>query len=149
MAPITSGAMATAAVDTDAIPLPGILATIEEIAGRDAALQLAGEKGGCEVYLPSPARLDPDYWLVKLLGQSAASAICRHFVMHERAESRVTKGGGVRLHIPTAAVVMRRLQVRWLTIAGASTTQIARQLGMTTRGVERIRMKLRAAGEID
>ncbi len=148
--------MAHAATDTDHLPLPGVLAEVEAVAGRDAALLLAGEKGGTEIYLPSPRSLVNDHWLVTMLGRVAAERICAHFRTHSPRDHRGKgrdftehKGGGVRVEVPKATSLMRRLQVRWMSLAGVSTTQIARQLRMTTRGVTRIRASLRATGEIE
>lgn len=57
--------------------LPGILATIAEVAGRGAALQVAAAKGGSEnVYFPRAARLRPDHWLAQAVGFGAARKIC-------------------------------------------------------------------------
>ena len=148
--------MSTAAVDTDHLPLPGVLAEVEAVAGRDAALLLAGEKGGTEVYLPSPQSLADDHWLVVMLGRAAAERVCSHFRTHSPRDHQGKgrdftqhKGGGVRVEVPTARALMRRLQVRWMTLAGVPTTQIASQLRMTTRGVGKIRASLRATGEIE
>lgn len=56
--------------------LPGVLATIAEVAGRGAALQVAAAKGGSEkVYVPNPARLRDDHWLVTAVGLEVACKI--------------------------------------------------------------------------
>ena len=60
----------------DNTDLPGILATIAEVAGRAAALQVAAAKGGSEkVYVPRPSRLRPDHWLVQTVGITNACKI--------------------------------------------------------------------------
>lgn len=60
----------------DNADLPGILATIAEVAGRAAALQVAAAKGGSEkVYVPRPERLRPDHWLVQTVGLANARKI--------------------------------------------------------------------------
>jgi len=145
--------MAHAATDTDHLPLPGVLAEIEDVAGRDAALMLASEKGGTEIYLPSPRSLADDHWLVVMLGRAVAEGICAHFRMHtprdHRGKGREHKGGGVRVNVPRATQITRRLQVRWMHLAGVSATKIARELGISVRAVTKTRAALRAAGEID
>jgi hypothetical protein len=55
--------------------LPGILADIAEIAGNDAAFEIASAVGGTRVSIP--ARAQSGHWLVELLGFEQADAICR------------------------------------------------------------------------
>ncbi|WP_374467411.1 helix-turn-helix domain-containing protein [Ferrovibrio sp.] len=60
--------------------LPGLLGEIEQIAGLQAALQVASAAGGRRRYVPAPKRLDADHWLVKAVGREKAGLIAKHLV---------------------------------------------------------------------
>ena len=57
--------------------LPPVLAEIADIAGLDAAMALAEARGGQRVFIPASA--GPDHWLVRTVGETAASLICEHY----------------------------------------------------------------------
>lgn len=148
--------MSNAAVHTDEMPLPGVLAEIESVAGRDAALAVAAERGGGEVYIPSPRGLAGDHWLVSTVGAEAAERICELYKSSHYREHRGRgrdfaehKGHGARIEVPAIPAIMRRLKVRFMSIAGTPVPTIARQLGITARTVRKIRVQLRATGEIE
>ena len=121
--------------------LPAVLAEIAEVAGLEAALALAGARGGTEIYVP-PA-VEPDHWLVEATGRAAAEAICRHFAGN---------GHGCRLEIPLgpkgAAARLRR-QVDRMIAAGKSEREIALATGYSGRGVRLRKARDRARRESD
>lgn len=58
-------------------PLPGVLAEVEEVAGREAAIALSLSFGGDWLHIPKPGYLaqHPDHSLVTALGDEAAAAV--------------------------------------------------------------------------
>ncbi|QPC44608.1 helix-turn-helix domain-containing protein [Kaustia mangrovi] len=116
--------------------LPSILAEIAETAGLEAALKLAAERGGTEVYIP--AACSDDHWLAACVGREAADRICRHFASGH---------GGISLRLPLgpqgSIAEMRRIADRMIA-EGRPTSEIARAVGYTSRTVERRRARLRS-----
>ena len=130
----------------DTVELPGLLAEIEEVAGRAAALAVMADHGGTEKSFPSPHQLERNpnryakNWLVTSVGMEKALEIVRE----------IFPAGG-RSEIPSGmerfAAAARREFVR--DHAGKlSTREIALRLGMTERGVRVIKASLRKAGEL-
>lgn len=105
-----------------ASPLPGILAEIEEIAGRDAAVALALALGGESVYVPRPNKVCPGHRLAEAVGVAAARAIAGHYQ-------------GEAIDVPMA----RRALVRELAGRGIPNGEIARRLGLANKTVRRYR----------
>ena len=104
-------------------PLPGVLAEIAEVAGRNVALEIALAHGGKDdFYIPHPDRLAPDHPLVVLVGGEAARTIAR-------------RCGGGSVYIPRA----RRALVLYLAEQGCSTGEIAARLGLARRTARRYR----------
>lgn len=103
-------------------PLPGVLADIAEVVGRDGALDLALALGGQRVYVPSEPRLHPHHRLCTVLGAAAARLIAEHWP-------------GETLEIPMA----RRALVQRLGRRGLSNAAIGRQLNLRIRTVRRYR----------
>ncbi len=108
--------------------LPGILAEIAQVAGEDAALRLARNRGGTQIYLPPiPAA---DHWICALIGRDAALAVC----------DRLTGGVGPRRVLvplgPTGTQARARASVDNLLRDGnLSVRDIALATGYTDRGV--------------
>ena len=102
-------------------PLPGILAEIEEIAGRDAAIALALKLGGESVHVPRPRNMSNGHPLVEIFGAAAATVSERY--------------AGECLYIPKA----RRALVRHLAASGLGVREIARMLGITAPTVRQYR----------
>ena len=114
-------------------PLPGILAEIEAVAGRDAALMLSWRRWGRRVYIHDariadgrrrpgrpPGVTAPEPWSA-LVGDVAAHKIVAHF-------------GGDTLYVPRAIFAL----VPWLRRHhGMSVADICRDLGVTRRTVLR------------
>ena len=122
--------------------LPGVLGEIAEVAGLPAALALAREHGGTEVYLP--IRPDPNHWLVACVGPEAAEAICTHYAVRD-ADGRAI--GNFRLLIPLAgtgayAQVRRRL-IQELREGNGGVPAAARKAGVHERTAWRYKAKLR------
>jgi len=55
------------------------LEEIAEIAGTAAALAILAARGGTKVYIPQPAKLSEDHWLVATVGRVAAGKIAERF----------------------------------------------------------------------
>ena len=109
------------ASDSSGADLPGVLAEIAAVAGRDAALSLALTHGGEDLYIAARGAQARD--LAATVGGAAAwAAIVAHL-------------GGESVHVPLA----RRVLVRHLAGEGLNTMQIARHLRITRRTVRRYR----------
>ena len=110
------GSPANAAVMTDGLPvLPGVLADIAEVAGRDGAIRMALQWGGLDVHLPKAGHLaaHPEHPLAQLLGVPAAA----------RVAQRV---GGASVYIPMA----HKACAAYLAAGGAQPAEIAARLGI-------------------
>ncbi len=104
-------------------PLPGVLAEIEQAAGREAAINLALERGGSELYFPSARHLGarPDHPLVLTLGsKDAALAVAGRL-------------GGNLIYIPAA----RRACAAYLASGGLTIPEIAGRLGISRNAARR------------
>lgn len=110
--------------------LPGLLAEVEDVVGRDAAIKLAIACGGTRIYMP--AAVDAEHWLAEAIGVDAAIKLAAHFSYGRR---------GIRLDMP---MMPRALQVHTLTEAGASAREIALKLGIHQRTVHANRRHYRA-----
>ena len=104
-------------------PLPGVLAEIEEIAGREAALDLALALGGRAVHVPRPDAVHPGHALKLAVGPAAATIAGRF--------------AGETLYVPHA----RRHLVLHLTSTGQTTREIADRLGISPRAVQQHRRR--------
>ena len=73
-------------------PLPGILAEVEEIVGREKAIRLAIQLGGREMHIPHPDKLRADHPIVAVTGIRRGRKIAERFngvsvyVPHARRE---------------------------------------------------------------
>jgi Homeodomain-like domain len=120
-------------------PLPGILQEIADIIGTAGALQIASRYGGTRVYFPASSFIGK-HWLVECVGQEAADKLCDHFAVD---------GRGQRIDIPLFGGTYRQLtrsiaeRVHKLHVDDASSTEIARRLGITQRTVHRHRARYR------
>ena len=100
--------------------LPGVLAEIEAVAGREAALEIALAFGGTDIYVS--ARGAHARAVIDAVGAGAWAAI-------------VARLGGETVHVPLA----RRALVRHLSSQGVGTAEIARRLHITQRTARRYR----------
>jgi hypothetical protein len=122
--------------------LPGVLAEIAEAAGETAALAIAARHGGRRVYFPAESRLldgYESYWLVECVGIELARKICRHFEVDgrgQRIEIPLHVGGTYRQFVRSIAERLHELDAE-----GKSSTEIARQMGLTQRTVHRHRAR--------
>lgn len=107
---------------TDGPPLPGALAEIAEVAGREAALQLALHLGGAPLHIPKAKNVGPDHPLVRAVGLGVARIIVARFE-------------GENIDIPLA----QRALVLHLAAGGMSSLEIARRLRMTIQTVRQYR----------
>jgi hypothetical protein len=114
--------------------LPGILAEIAEVAGEDAALDIAAVRGGTQVYIPPVP--PEDHWICQLIGREVALRVC----------DRLTCGlSGRRVDLPlgpTGAAARVRAKVDAMLGEDRSDRDIARATGYTTRGIQMRRKKL-------
>jgi hypothetical protein len=116
--------------------LPPLLCEIAEVAGLRAALALAEARGGNRVYLPVPAQLSKDHWLVKIVGCEAAMKICRHFAAGHNLELELPRG-------PTGSRADQWRRLDRLIEQGAPSGVITRSLGICRRTVIRHRSRRR------
>ena len=122
---------------TDA--LPAILQEIADIIGEAGALQIAARFGGTRVYIPATL-VDPEaHALFDCVGGDNANKLCAHFGVD---------GRGQRIDIPLhVGGTYRQLnasiaeRVHKLDEADASSTEIARKVGITQRTVHRHRAR--------
>lgn len=100
--------------------LPGVLAEIAEVAGREAAIKMALGFGGRDVHIPAARNVRGEHPLRKCLGPIAMTAIAEHFC-------------GESLYIPKAS----RAVVHNLKSGGLSNAQIAGLTGLSLSAVRR------------
>ncbi|PHQ63549.1 MAG: hypothetical protein COC10_05625 [Sphingobium sp.] len=120
--------------------LTGILGQIAAVAGETAALKLAAEKGGTQIYVP-PAP-DRNHWLCQLLGETAAHAV---------ADLLTAGVGPARVDMPlgpTGSFAQARARAAaqinaMIHDTSMSERDIARATGYTIRTIRRYRAKLR------
>ena len=103
--------------------LPGVLAEIAEVAGRDAALRIALAWGGGEIHLPKARHIEahPEHPLVQVLADRAAAL---------RVAKRV---GGGSVYIPMA----HKACAVHLAAAGEAAPAIAARLGIAVKTARR------------
>lgn len=125
--------------------LPEILSAIAEVAGLDAALQIAEEHGGTRMSFPAFLP-DGDHWLINCVGREAAEKICKHF--------RQGTGGdgfaGAYVLIPrgpTGAIAGARRRMAKVLREGGSASDAARAAGMTERTAYRTKKRIRERGD--
>lgn len=114
---------------TATIELPGLLAEIEELIGRHSAIKFAAACGGTRIYMP--AHVAHDHWMVGAIGIGAARVLSSHFA---------DRSHGLSLDIPKIPIAIR---IAELDRTGASSSEIALQLGIHQRTVHRNRRKLK------
>jgi hypothetical protein len=117
--------------------LPGVLSTIANVAGEDAALAVADARGGTQIYVP-PAP-DADHWLSKLIGVKAAKAV---------AEELTCGFAGVRIDVPlgpNGPYLQRQATVDRMLREGRSERDIALATGYSMRQVRRRRANIMPA----
>jgi len=110
-----------ASMTTEALTLPGVLAEMERVAGREAAVAVALRFGGQRIYIPKPGALTQVHALSLCAGPGARQ-IAAHF-------------GGDTLAIPLA----NRELVAYLSAAGGSVRDIAARLRIHEATVRKYR----------
>ncbi len=104
-------------------PLPGVLADIARVAGRQAAIKIALAWGGEEIYLPRDIhRTAQGRALAGLVGTAAARAITALL-------------GGDSVYVPFA----RKALAAYLAGEGRSVAEIASRLSISLRAARRYR----------
>ena len=117
--------------------LPPVLAEIADIAGLDAAMALAEARGGQRVFIPASA--GPDHWLVRTVGETAASLICEHYRGGTNGETIDVPAG------PASSYRKQARKIRQMIDGGASSNEIVRATGLVFRTVTRHRARARSA----
>jgi DNA-binding NarL/FixJ family response regulator len=115
------------------VPLPDLLEEVANAIGVEAALKLAADKGGTEVYIPSNP--NPQHWLSLLLGHENAVAM---------ATALVSARTGLKLVVPLGPSrdqVTRWRRMHLMIDKGHSAREIARACGVHMRTVKRHRMQ--------
>lgn len=120
--------------------LRGILFEIAEVAGENAALAIAGIKGGAPAYFP----FDPpdDHWLVAAVGREKATLIGRKLA---------TGKGGIELEVPLGPLMSRNQvwrEIRRRLRAGETKPKIARALGIHYKTVQAHKNRHRKLADI-
>lgn len=114
--------------------LPGVLGEIADVAGVDAALEIARVRGGTQIYIPpNPGA---DHWISRLVGLENARAI---------AEQLTCGVGGRRVELPLGPrghAETQRARVDAMIRENRSERDIAIATGYSIRGVRRRRAKI-------
>lgn len=120
--------------------LPYVLEEIAQIAGIDAAREVARAKGGTRAWIPLAQNLADDHWLTRAVGREVAVKICRHFQTNKGAEIDIPLGpfGGYLEQQRVRARTMRRALDD-----GATVDDAARMAGVDRSSVKRFRRRLR------
>ena len=113
----------------------GILGIVADVAGEEAARRLAAAKGGGRCYIPRQTR--PGHWLVALLGEEAAAAVC-DALGGETVEIPLAGAGSLQHGLRQA-----RRRAHELNRRGWSADRIARTVGVDRRTVKRWRQRWR------
>ena len=111
-------------MSADNPPLTGVLAGIEEIAGREAAVRLAETRGGQSIHVPRPEHLSDGHLLASAVGLRLARAIAARY-------------SGEVIYVP----MDRRAVVRHLAAMGLPTADIAARLRLSHSVVRRYRRR--------
>ena len=127
----------------DSHGLPGVLGEIAEIAGLEAALAVAEKVGGSRAYIAR--RPGADHWLVQAVGTEAAAKIADYFTTG-RTGAEILFPVGPRGSY-NAEKRRRARKLAELTARGLPTDQVARQAGITRRGVQLFKARQRERGD--
>jgi DNA-binding NarL/FixJ family response regulator len=118
-------------VSPDSHGLPGVLGEIAEIAGLEAALAISDKVGGTRAYIAR--RPDEKNWLVQAVGTEAAAKIADYFTTGRTGAEIEFPIGPASSH--RKELRRRRQKIAGLVAKGLSNREVARQAGMTRRGV--------------
>lgn len=116
--------------------LPEVLKEIADVAGKEAAWEIARARGGRVVYIP--ATPSDDHWLTELVGRDRASKICAHFRVGDT---------GMRVLIPLAKFTDQKERLARALDAGMSAPDAAEVAGMHVRSAYRARARKRSADD--
>ncbi|RIA44065.1 hypothetical protein DFR49_2301 [Hephaestia caeni] len=102
----------------------GVIFDLQALLGDDAFVRLAQAFGGTRLYVPHTMR--PDHEIAVAIGLAAAERLCR-------------RCAPAQIRVPLA----RELRARHYRAAGLSNAAIARRLGMTEPGVDKLFARMR------
>jgi Mor family transcriptional regulator len=114
--------------------LPGELAEIGRLIGVASCIKLVETWGGRRLYIP--AHVTNGHPLAELLGLDVAMALCTAYA-GERPE--IPRAQGWRQTIKAHAIALARA-------SGLSQAEVARQYGMTERGVRKVERRAERTG---
>lgn len=117
------------------VKLPKLLSELAEVIGLEATLKLAVAKGGTQIYVP--AAVEPDHWLVDLLGLKAASALCEHFKQSGFSFKERLMWAGIPVMVPSGIQFRRRLMLEKARREGLSSREMALRLNVSERTISR------------
>ena len=96
--------------------MPAAIQTVARLSTPHLAVRFAREFGGQDVYFPE--KLHADHRLVLILGDHAATLVCREWLRET-------------IVVPRASAYLRWFDARCLEVLGLSRIEISRRLGLT------------------
>lgn len=119
--------------------LPKILSDLVPVIGLEGVIKLAVAKGGRRVYIPKEAANAP--WLIEVLGQEAAEALCKHLRSYSFNANERLRPSGSTFKLPLARQFRHRLMFEQARREGLSIEQTAARCGVEERTVSYWRKK--------
>jgi Mor family transcriptional regulator len=110
-----------------------MLTNLVELIGVEYTQLLLFQRGGQQVYFPQQESLNPDHWLVKAVGMSSATTLCRH--LGKQVIILPLGGSGLRYRL------QKELDNGLKN--GASLNQLVKNTGLSRRTISRKRARLK------
>lgn len=109
--------------------LPPLLQDFERLIGLQATLALVQAYGGLRIYIPTPARAQPDHPIAKIIGHTNLLALAEVY----GAESHFQLPKAHR-----ALVALRNARITKAYLTANTSRELAAEYNLTERHVERI-----------
>ena len=109
-----------------------VVNVLRGLVGEKGTAKILEAKGGQEFYMPSPASLTPDHWLVEAVGLEDAAKVAEYY-QQEKLSFPLGPDGGTRKALHKKVIDM--------TLAGLSVNVIVQETGLHCRTVRRIRTR--------
>ena len=109
--------------------LPPLLQDFERLIGLQATLALVQAYGGLRIYIPTPARAQPDHPIAKIIGHANLLALAEVY------------GAESHFQLPKAhhaLVALRNSRIAKAYLTAKTALELAAEYGLTERHVERI-----------